>query len=180
MVEHLNAMIMSLTMQIQEEHPELSDFLNEMPVSIPNEKVPAINSSILKAYFDSVSSLLEGYLQGQRPATSSLYVDLPTLLRQARQKEDWIVGYYSTLLLINSETLCIVLVSMHEETEMTMVPLKAPISLYVVEGVLKVTTQNEYEILLAGQLIVLSENTKHWLFALEDTAFLLTMLDPIA
>ena len=59
--KELNAKILAKTMEIQEKHPELSKFLNEMPVSIPNENNPETNIKILKDYYDSLNLILKGY-----------------------------------------------------------------------------------------------------------------------
>jgi hypothetical protein len=57
--KELNAKILALTMQIQEKHPELSKFLEEMPVTIPDESDPEINIKILKDYYESLNNLLK-------------------------------------------------------------------------------------------------------------------------
>ena len=59
--KELNAKILAKTMEIQEKHHELSEFLNEMPVSIPNENNPETNIKILKDYYDSLNLILKGY-----------------------------------------------------------------------------------------------------------------------
>jgi hypothetical protein len=58
-VSELNKKIIEVTMKIQQKHPELMNFLNEMPVTIPNEKHPHINISVLKKYYESLLSVLE-------------------------------------------------------------------------------------------------------------------------
>ena len=57
--KELNAKIISLTLKIQEKHPELSKFLEEMPVTIPSESNPEINIKILKEYIESLKNLLK-------------------------------------------------------------------------------------------------------------------------
>jgi len=57
--KELNRKILELTMQIQEKHPELSKFLEEMPVTIPNKEKPEINIKNLKEYYDSLNNLLK-------------------------------------------------------------------------------------------------------------------------
>ena len=59
--KELNGKIMEITTQIQETHPELSEFLNEMPVTIPNESSPEINEKNLKDYYISLKNLLNKY-----------------------------------------------------------------------------------------------------------------------
>ena len=57
----LNAKIMAITMQIQNEFPELSKYLNEMPVTIPTEENPEINTKILNNYYESLLRMLTTY-----------------------------------------------------------------------------------------------------------------------
>ena len=53
--------IIASTTQIQEKYPELSKFLGEMPITIPNENNPKINISILKEYSESLIQILKKY-----------------------------------------------------------------------------------------------------------------------
>ena len=57
----INAKIMKLTMVIQDNYPELSKYINEMPITIPTEKYPEINHKILQEYLDSLLELLRKY-----------------------------------------------------------------------------------------------------------------------
>lgn len=57
--KELNAKILSLTMKIQEKRPELSKYLEEMPITIPNESDPEINIKILKEYIESLKNLMK-------------------------------------------------------------------------------------------------------------------------
>lgn len=59
--KELNTKIIDVTMQIQKEFPELSKYLNEMPITIPTDKNPEISSSILKIYYESLLRLLTSY-----------------------------------------------------------------------------------------------------------------------
>ena len=47
--------IMDITIEIQEKYPELIKYLNEMPITNPDEKDPKINEKNLVAYFESLS-----------------------------------------------------------------------------------------------------------------------------
>ncbi len=58
----INAEIIKTTMKIRENYPELSKFLGEMPVTIPDEKNPHINIKILQDYANSLEELLREYL----------------------------------------------------------------------------------------------------------------------
>lgn len=57
--KELNSKILALTTQILEKHPELSDHLDEMPLTIPNETNPEITVKKLKEYYDSLNLLLK-------------------------------------------------------------------------------------------------------------------------
>jgi hypothetical protein len=57
--KELNAKILAITMQIREKHPELSKFLEEMPVTIPDESKPEINNKVLKEYYESLQNILK-------------------------------------------------------------------------------------------------------------------------
>ncbi len=59
----LNADIMKVTMQIKEKHPELSKYLGEMPVTIPDEKNPDVDLRVLHAYYESLIDLLKRYVE---------------------------------------------------------------------------------------------------------------------
>ena len=61
--EHeLNSKILKITMTIKDQYPELSKYIEEMPVTIPDEKNPEITLKNLKAYYDSLNSMLNKYI----------------------------------------------------------------------------------------------------------------------
>ncbi len=57
----LNAKILKVTMTIKDQYPELSDFLEEMPATIPSEENVEITLKNLSAYYESLNSLLNKY-----------------------------------------------------------------------------------------------------------------------
>ncbi|WP_435353058.1 hypothetical protein [Emticicia sp. SJ17W-69] len=59
--KELNADILKITMLIQDKFPELSKYIAEMPVTIPNEATPEITIKILKDYYESLAILLKDY-----------------------------------------------------------------------------------------------------------------------
>ena len=59
--KQIQAKIISITNDIRQKHPELLNYLNEMPITIPNENNPKINDVVLKDYYDSLCSLLNKY-----------------------------------------------------------------------------------------------------------------------
>lgn len=60
-INTINAKILSITLKINKEHPELSKYLSEMPVTIPTDENPEMNLKILTNYYDSLVKLLKEY-----------------------------------------------------------------------------------------------------------------------
>ncbi len=56
-IHEWNGMIMTLIEKLKEDHPELIIFLDEMPVTIPDDSDPHITISILKEYYQSLLNL---------------------------------------------------------------------------------------------------------------------------
>ena len=54
----INEKIIAITRKIQEKYPELIPFLNEMPVTIPDESSPEITVKILQEYYESLVTML--------------------------------------------------------------------------------------------------------------------------
>ena len=65
LVHDLNLKIMQETQEIKDHYPELIKFLDEIPVTIPDEKNMEITLKNLKSYYDSLSSMLNKYILEQ-------------------------------------------------------------------------------------------------------------------
>ena len=57
----LNSKILKITMRIKDDYPELSQYLEEMPVTVPSENDPEITLNHLKSYYESLISMLNKY-----------------------------------------------------------------------------------------------------------------------
>ena len=57
----INKDIIETTMVIDEKFPELSKYIEEMPITIPNTNEPEINETNLKDYQSSLDVLLNKY-----------------------------------------------------------------------------------------------------------------------
>ncbi len=64
--DQINADILRITLMIQANYPELSGYLSEMPVTIPNVKSPQINTQLLTDYYNSLRVLVEKYAQSHK------------------------------------------------------------------------------------------------------------------
>ena len=63
--KELDAAILKITMEIKEQYPELSKYISEMPVTIPNMENPRMNVNALQDYYDSLDVLLKDYIKNQ-------------------------------------------------------------------------------------------------------------------
>ncbi len=61
----LNLKIIQVTTEIKDHYPELIKFLDEMPVTIPDEQNMEITLKNLKSYYDSLNSILNNYITEQ-------------------------------------------------------------------------------------------------------------------
>ena len=66
-IKELNADILKITMLIQDQYPELSKFIDEMQVTIPDEKHPEITLTNLKKYYDSLNLIVNKYKEENIP-----------------------------------------------------------------------------------------------------------------
>jgi hypothetical protein len=57
----INSDILEITMTIHNKYPELSKYITEMPVTIPDKDDPKINIRILHDYYNSLQALLKKY-----------------------------------------------------------------------------------------------------------------------
>ena len=60
--KELNAAILQKTLMIQEKFPELSKYIEEMPITIPVDN-PEITRKNLTDYYDSLDNLIEKYAE---------------------------------------------------------------------------------------------------------------------
>lgn len=63
--EQLNADILKITLLIREKYPELSKYVSEMPITIPDVESPEINAKILTDYYDSLEAIMENYARNK-------------------------------------------------------------------------------------------------------------------
>lgn len=61
-VAELNSRIMEVTMKIKEKYPELTKYIEELPVTIPNEENPKVNLQSLQKYYETLNSILNKYI----------------------------------------------------------------------------------------------------------------------
>jgi hypothetical protein len=55
------ARILAITTKIKQEHPELYPYLEEMAITLPDEKNPDVDTDALKEYYELLVVLLDKY-----------------------------------------------------------------------------------------------------------------------
>lgn len=69
--EELNEKIMKLTMVIEENYPELTKYLSEIPIANLTESNPEISRQELSKYYDTLVSWFRGYVTEQQLQNSN-------------------------------------------------------------------------------------------------------------
>lgn len=188
--KELNTKIMKTIMLIQKDYPELAKYIDEMPITIPNESHPHVNIKNLKDYFDSLSNVLQDYMltheaqtapsnprpDADRPLDApALNFDIQAAIEKLKKEEDWRQGKHSSIALLKSEKMRIVLVAMPAGSEMKPHQAKGQISVQVLEGKINFLVENNSTILPKNHLLTLHEGITHSVKAIESSVFLLTM-----
>lgn len=62
-LRHTLTQITQLTSEIETKYPELYQFLEEDPITLPIEAHPKVNKKALQSYLESLQQLLEHHLQ---------------------------------------------------------------------------------------------------------------------
>lgn len=57
----LNQDILNMTLKIKTLYPELSKYILEMPITIPNKANPEMDRKVLTDYYNSLEELLKSY-----------------------------------------------------------------------------------------------------------------------
>jgi hypothetical protein len=60
-IKTINAKILEITLKIQKKYPELTKYIEEIPVTIPTEKKPEINLKTLKDYYNTLLIVAQHY-----------------------------------------------------------------------------------------------------------------------
>jgi quercetin dioxygenase-like cupin family protein len=104
-----------------------------------------------------------------------LTFDLTDIVENIKKEDVWKMGERNSITLVKSAYMRIVLIALHEQTEMNFHQSGNMISVQIIEGELNIQTDKKSEILKKGNLLTLHEETKHTLIALKESVFLLTI-----
>jgi quercetin dioxygenase-like cupin family protein len=108
-----------------------------------------------------------------------LTTDLAALAHELKGEENWQKSGRGSRTIFKSETMRILLNVMQAGSEIKPHQAPGPISVQVIEGRIRFSTEAEAVVLDKGQLLTLQEHVRHSVEALEEATFLLTV-SPLA
>ncbi|MRR22055.1 hypothetical protein EG830_03630 [bacterium] len=107
--------------------------------------------------------------------TSSLRQDLPGLIRNMKLSHTWAKGDLNAMILLKDNKKNIVLVALHEGTEVVSYQSNNSITFQIIEGSLEFNTQKTSASLGMGQVLTLNDKVKYRLTASKETVLLLSI-----
>lgn len=107
--------------------------------------------------------------------TALVTMDLNQSIEQVRNEETWQKSDRNSITLFKSDNMRIVLIGLHEGAEMKTHTANGIISVQVLEGHIRFTTEPETVELQKGQMLTLHKKVPHSVLALKETFFLLTL-----
>jgi quercetin dioxygenase-like cupin family protein len=112
----------------------------------------------------------------ERPLDAPLLTfDIPTLLSQIKHEDAWPKGARNGMTLLKAQGLQVVLIAMHAGAVIPSHRAESPISVQVIEGMIKFSADAQALTLGTGQLLTLQAGIPHTVEAVEEAAFLLTL-----
>lgn len=103
-------------------------------------------------------------------------MDLNNFIRQIKDEITWSSSDHNSITIFKSENTTIVLIGMHQNAELKKHKAHGNIHVQVLEGEINFCTDQQTVSLKKGQMIALKANIPHYVLALEDSFFLLTVL----
>ena len=114
--------------------------------------------------------------EGDRPIDGALIeIDLPVFMKQIKEESSWKYGQRNAITVFKTNGLRIVLIALHEGTEMAWHTADGIINVQVLEGRVQFNTDGKSVELSMGQMLALHEGIPHSILALKETIFLLTL-----
>ena len=107
-------------------------------------------------------------------------INIPAFIEQIKQEATWKQSDRNTITVFKTNGMRIVLIALHQGAEMAKHTADGIISLQVLEGQLKFTTDIKSIELSKGQMLALHERIPHSVVAMQETLFLLTLTTTVA
>lgn len=102
-------------------------------------------------------------------------IDLPLYISQIKEETSWKDGKRNAITVFKTNGLRIVLIALHEGSEMARHTADGIISVQVLEGKIQFNTDQQSVELDKGRMLALHERIPHSVKAIQETIFLLTL-----
>lgn len=117
---------------------------------------------------------------GERMIDAALVsIDLPLYMAQIKEESSWKDGKRNAITVFKTNGLRIVLIALHEGSEMARHTADGIISVQVLEGQIQFNTDQQSVELGKGQMLALHERIPHSVKAIRETIFLLTLTNSL-
>lgn len=114
--------------------------------------------------------------EGDRLLDASMVtIDLPLFMKQIKDEPSWKDSDRNSITVFKTEGMRIVFIGLHKNAERTEHKADGIISVQVLEGQIKFTTDLQSVELDKGQMLILHERIPHSVLAIEETFILLTL-----
>lgn len=114
--------------------------------------------------------------EGDRPLDAPLVeMDLSSFRRQIKEEQAWQNSDRNSITIFKTNSLRLVLVGLHQGAEMKTHTAPGIISVQVLEGKIRFTTEQQTAELAEGQMLALHAGIPHSVLAKEESVFLLTL-----
>jgi len=114
--------------------------------------------------------------EGERPLDAPMVImDLPSFMEQIKQEPSWKDSDRNSITIFKTDGMRIVMIALHEGAELKTHSAAGVISVQVLEGQMRFTTEQQTAELNKGQMLALHEGIAHSVLANMETVFLLTL-----
>jgi quercetin dioxygenase-like cupin family protein len=108
-------------------------------------------------------------------ASVSLRHDLPGLIRNMKQSNAWARGDLNAMILVKNAERNVMLVALHEGTEIVSYQSNDSITFQIIEGKMEFNTRKTSAAIGMGQVLTLNDKVKYRLTTCEETVLLMSI-----
>lgn len=123
-----------------------------------------------------ISNTQRGSLNGRTLKAPLLSFSIDKEIDKLKKETAWINGDRNAITLQKNSNLRVVLISLHKGAKLHEHKVEGPITLFVLSGKMNFIAGEEKVVAETNELIVLDKATPHDVEALEDTTFILTII----
>ncbi len=126
---------------------------------------------------DTETTILRSPVTGEPlpDASASLRHDLPGLIRNIKQSNAWAKGDLNAMILVKDAERNVMLVALHEGTEIVSYQTNDSITFQIIEGKMEFNTSKTSAAIGMGQVLTLNDKVQYRLTTCEETVLLMSI-----